>query len=583
MRELDHDFAAAVAQAIDAIGDGVVIADQRGQIAWVNDALSAMLGRERAELIGQPLTLLMETAIAERHDGFIAARLDRGDTLPPDHRRLNMARRADGSSFPVEIALAETFRAEGRYFTAVIRDVSRQQAEEEQREHLIRSLAQSRQHYFHTATHDQLTGLSNREYFYEQLPELARSARSRGELLAVAFVDLDGFKAINDTWGHHVGDRVLEETAERLRGFQVEGTVCARVGGDEFIVAFIAPTPEAVAERAQQLFATLTVPVEVDGEPLHLGASVGVASTEGGARDPGALVTTADAAMYDVKRRGGGVGHQVPVTPEHHARMRAVQERLPQALAREEYALRYRPILSLPAESVVGAAAELWWTPPRRPPVSSREFHHVAERLGLIPALERWSLQQAVRALAQLQDFGAGHLSVTCPVSAPLVQEGDIAAVATAALREHHVAPQRLVVEFPEALLAEPGAATDAAEELRAARIGVAIGDFGGGSAPLGRLVGTAATVLRLDPGIIARADRESGARMLLASAVAIGLRLGRSVVGTGVERAEQRALLAELGVTTYEGPFASEALPLRRLAALMRDTDRPAASPPAA
>lgn len=577
------DFAQSVAEAVDSIGDGVVIASQDGVIAWASAAAAAMFQYTTDELVGQPLATLMESVIGSQHNGFVRSHLDR-NAGPPVHRRLNIARRADGSTFPIEIALAETARPDGHYFTAVMRDASAHAADEEQRELLIRELANSRQQFQHAATHDRLTELANREHLQKLLGELIEADQQARQATAVAFIDLDRFKTINDTFGHQAGDHVLQTTAVRMRDCMGAEAVLARVGGDEFVAAFSTASASETTRRIESLYRALTAPCLIEGGAVDVGASIGVATTHTDGRDLVTLLKAADRAMYDAKRDGGGVSYHSADMNDRAVRRQTIAAGLPQAIKRHECSLAFQPIASLPDDGVCGAQAILQWTAPRQPPVQAPELMRVAADLQLVETLDRWGLRETIRHLQRIDQYDVGPLHFVYRVAATTLDAPDLAAEVTGHLATAGVAPGRLLIEVTEADLDQGQSHPQVVrtiQALHAIGVRVAIGDFGAGQGSLTRVMATPVDVLHVAPAIATRAHIDSAARIVLEGAVTIGNRLGWSVVATGVETPEQYAMLTTVGCSAYVGPYLAGPLAFPRFAALARA--QPAAAPPAA
>lgn len=298
MRPLGLALASEAARAkavLDTAAEGIVTIDRHGNVESFNRAAERMFGYAAGEVVGQNVRMLMPEPHRSAHDGYIGRYLRTGEARAIGQIRELTARRKDGSEFPVELNLTEIRVGGERLFTGILRDIS----ERKQAQAKIEALA----HY------DSLTGLPNRALFYERLGQAVGLAERNRHSLALLFLDLDRFKAVNDTLGHDAGDDLLKEVAARLRS-QVRGSdTAARIGGDEFLVLLsTAASREGAAVVARKIVGALCAPFHL-GAQKHkalIGASIGIAIYPDDAREPDALVKAADAAMYEAKQTRNG-------------------------------------------------------------------------------------------------------------------------------------------------------------------------------------------------------------------------------------------------------------------------------------
>jgi len=285
---------AARARAVtESAAEGIVIIDERGLIEFFNRAAQRMFARQAEDVIGKNIRVLMPEPHASAHDGYIARYLRDGEARIMGRPREVVALRKDGAQFPIEINVTEIRLGGTRHFAGIVRDISaRKQAEER-----IHRLA----HY------DSLTGAPNRALFYDRLSQAVRVAKRDGHELALLYLDLDGFKPINDSLGHEAGDAILKSVVERIRRVARESDTVARIGGDEFTVIL----PKIAAREDAGMVAEKIIDALSPGfylgtqeQEVHIGASVGIAIFPGDAKDIDALVRTADASMYEAKRTG---------------------------------------------------------------------------------------------------------------------------------------------------------------------------------------------------------------------------------------------------------------------------------------
>ncbi len=419
----------------------------------------------------------------------------------------------------------------------------------------------------HAAAHDALTGLLNRSSLLAACAERERA----GQLGSIAFVDVDGFKQVNDLAGHETGDRLLVEVADRLRRTAKDGSIVARWGGDEFVVAVPAPVSDA-RDLAQAVVDVLREPVELGSETVHVSASVGVAggSVRGG---PAELIRLADAAMYAAKRGGGDrVVVWQPVLHDPIVR-RALAADLAESLERGEVRIELQPIVTIPDRRIAGVEALARWTHPSSGPVSPSEFIPLAEEHRLIAPLGAFLIRAACRTMRQWMDAGRSLPFVDVNVSPVQLHESDVAADLRAALAEYRIPPDRLCVEITEtALIGDLAAARRTLEQIRGLGVRVALDDFGVGYSSLGYLSELPIDIIKVDRVFVARLHRSPMDEVLVRGVVQLAHSLGLQVVAEGVETMEQLKIVERVGADLVQGfllcpPVPAEALddePLR-------------------
>ena len=424
------------------------------------------------------------------------------------------------------------------------------------------------------AFHDDLTGLGNRSLFVDEL-ERAVSRGLRGQSVAVLFVDLDDFKTVNDTMGHAAGDELLVRTAERLRGCLRPGDVAARLGGDEFavLVSGLRAETDAVA-LAERLLGALREPVVVQGERVHVGASVGMATAAVAACTAGELLRDADVAMYTAKVRGKNrwelfePAMQQVVVGRHEAK-----RELQRALDRHEFVLHYQPVVDMATGWIVAAEALVRWRHPQRGLVSPAEFVPVAEDLGLIGALGRYVLEEACAEASVWQRSCPRRtpIAVTVNVSAREFDQVDFVSHAASVLQSSGVARDSVVLEITESAMVDGPALGAKLRELQAAGARLAVDDFGTGYSSLSYLDGLAIDILKIAKPFVDGLTAERNRPALAKAIVHLGETLGLDVVAEGVETAEQTEALLAMGCRLGQGYVFSkpvEASAMRRLLA---------------
>ncbi len=404
---------------------------------------------------------------------------------------------------------------------------------------------------------DALTGLLNRRVL---LPAL-RSALSAAEIKktrgAVLLLDLDRFKMINDTLGHAAGDSVLRATAERIRKNLREDDIVARHGGDEFVIVLTdLPDVRDAGSVARQLIAALSKRFDIDGKPVYIGASVGIAAYPSAGNDPDELLRKADTAMYKAKEDGRNRYAYFDEGMAVEARNRATLEAdLRGALAHGGFLLHFQPLVDLQTGGIFAVEALLRWQHPVRGPLAPDEFLPFAEAVGLIDAIGTWVLIEACEQHRRWRAAGVPIPRVTVNVSTAQLRRSHFVGMVIAALQTTGMPRGALEIEITESMnLHGDAAVKDALNRLAAVGVTFAIDDFGTGYSSFGNLLDIPAHVLKLDRSFLHGAVRGNNRSAILAALITMSHALDKKVVAEGVERSEQIELLRSLGCDIVQG-----------------------------
>lgn len=426
-----------------------------------------------------------------------------------------------------------------------------------------RDLARSR--LAHQAAHDSLTELANRAHAVELIELALNRAGRSGSLVGLLFIDLDEFKAVNDTHGHAAGDEVLRETARRMRRHVRGGDTVGRLGGDEFVVLVEGPTDEeALVDLAERLLSALRRPIAVGQREVVVGASVGVAVAREPGADAGVLLHEADAAAYRAKANGRGRVEifDEQLRREHRARVElelAVRE----GLARDEFLVHYQPIVDVASGAVVCVEALLRWERPGHGMVPPDAFIPTAEMSSLICDLDRWVLREATARAAAWVGHGA-EVAVAVNLSGRHLAEPDVVADVAGALEASGLDARRLVVEITETVLVDQPSALVRLRDLQALGVAISIDDFGTGYTSIAQLQHLAADTLKIDRTLVAAGDPASAALVRLV--VDAGHAFGLAVVGEGVEQVDHLEALRACGCDLAQGYLFARPGPERDL-----------------
>jgi diguanylate cyclase (GGDEF)-like protein len=445
------------------------------------------------------------------------------------------------------------------------------------RDHLTSLLGTLR----YQATHDELTALANRALFTEKLreklTERLTADAATAQRVGVVVIDLDGFKNVNDSFGHDIGDRLLRALGARVhRGARRHGLV-ARLGTDQFGVLIMdASDDAATAELVTGLKAALEQPVDVDGRRLRVRASVGIATTPEGGATATELMRNADIAMHLAE--SSGTGTLTVFEPAMHEATRDRTELsfdLVQAVEQHQLSVAYQPIVELPTGQVVGMEALARWQHPERGVIPPDVFIPLAEATGMIAPLGRWILREAVEQLAAWRAEFPGAHPLTMDVNLAADQLGDPALVedVLSLISETGVEPQSIVLEITEsAVVRDLDTALRRLRQLAAMGVRLALDDFGTGYSSLSYLRRLPVSVLKIDKSFVTASDQEGSAAVLLSGIVALGAGLGMQIVAEGVETSEQARRLGDAGCRLGQGFLWSQPTDAASVAALLRD-----------
>lgn len=523
----------------------VMLTDADASVRYVNGAVTEVLGYRPEDMVGDDLAGYLHPSEKEKVLPDAAAK---DHARPPVAMEFRM-RHADGSWRRVEAVSAVP--PEGRqadYDRALyIRDApgSGGRAELERR-----------------ASEDPLTGLANRGLFMARLEHaLARDARHQ-EPVAILFLDVDDFKAVNDTLGHKAGDRLLTTIGRRLRSCTRPGDTAARIGGDEFTVLVEDATGRANPVRlAERLLGALREPITLDGQTLFVSVSIGVAVSSPDVHGAEDLLHAADTAMYRAKREGKGrYGVFVDEASGELFSRFGLETQLWRALERSELEARYQPVVCLETGQVSCMEALLRWNHPDMGPLPPEAFVPLAESSGLMSPIGRWVLEQACRQAMEWRAAGlGGRTSVGVKLSARQLAQPNLTETVADVLRRTGYPAPGLVLEISESALMETRRVRETLEALKAIGVRLAIDGFGTGLFSLSSLANLPVHALKIDRSLVDMLTGERDRALPIVSAtLGIARALDIATVADGVETPEQASLLRGMGCAGGEGPLFS-------------------------
>jgi diguanylate cyclase (GGDEF)-like protein len=415
--------------------------------------------------------------------------------------------------------------------------------------------------------------LPNRMLLNDRLTQSIASDSRYRRKLAVLFLDLDGFKHINDSLGHAIGDKLLKEIAERLQAALRKSDTVSRLGGDEFVIVVpeIMRSEDAVIV-AKKLIAAITAPYSISRHDLHVSLSIGISMYPEDGADPEILIQNADTAMYHAKQYGSNDYRFFLAEMNVRAIQRqSVEASLHHALERHEFELNYQPIINLKTGQITGVEVLIRWHHPERGLIPPMEFIPVAERCGLIVPIGRWVLREACVQAVTWQRAGLPHIRVAVNISSLEFQEKTFLAHLRATLNETGLPPRFLEIELTESVLMQNVESTAfTLAELSALGVHLAIDDFGTGYSSLSYLVQFPITSLKIDKSFLQGIFSECDDAPIIRAVINMGRSLKQQVIAEGVETREQLAFLQSRDCDEGQGYYFSRPVVAAQFAKLL-------------
>ncbi|SFR67205.1 PAS domain S-box-containing protein/diguanylate cyclase (GGDEF) domain-containing protein [Marinobacter daqiaonensis] len=547
-------------QGIESSYNGIIIANAREPdvpIVYVNPAFERITGFTAAESVGRNCRFLQEGGPMDPGTRSALEEVRRGLAENSDVSVVLRNFRKDGTPFWNDLFIAPIRDDSGEvtHFIGVQNDISEKKSVESE-------LA-------YNVSHDVLTGLPNRTLLEDRLSQGCQMARRYGRKVGVLFLDLDGFKPINDSLGHRVGDQILIEVANRLKARVRSGDTVARGSGDEFVV--VLPDlahGDDIIKVVELLLHAVAQPYEVDGRSLRLTASAGIALDDGTREHPMELVQQADLAMYRAKQQGRNTYQWYASDLNDEANERVeLRNDLQKALENGQLVLFYQPLIDSRTGRVRGSEALIRWYHPSRGLIPPNAFIPLAEDTGQIIELGTWVLYQACRDAVRLQGLGYREHRISVNVSPMQLRQGNFSQKVTDTLRQTGLAPELLELEIVEsAILYDTEQVIEHLRQLRALGVGIAIDDFGTGFSSLSYLKLMPVTKIKIDRAFIKDVISNRSDAAITQGILSMAHHLALEVVAEGVETEAHAAFLRKNNCEMLQGYLFARPMPFAEL-----------------
>jgi diguanylate cyclase (GGDEF)-like protein/PAS domain S-box-containing protein len=547
---------------LNSIGDAVICTDISGNITFLNLVALRMTGWSREEAAGRPMAEVFRVLDAASRKTTpnpmeMAVKQNRTMHLPSNCILIQR----DGCEIPIEDSVAPIHDREGQATGAVIvfRDVSSTQT-------MAMQMA-------HSAHHDFLTGLPNRKLLNDRVSQAIALALRNTKKVAVLFLDLDGFKHINDSLGHSIGDRLLQSIAKRLVESVRGSDTVSRQGGDEFVVLLSEVEGlESVATTVRRLLQVGTESHAIDQHDLHVTSCIGVSIYPDDGLDAETLIKNADTAMYQAKENGRQ-SYQFfkPAMNVRAVERQSIEGSLRRALERQEFAVHYQPKINLRTGEISGAEALIRWTHPTRGSVSPAQFIPVAEDCGLILPIGNWVLREACKQARTWVEAGLPLGTMGANISAVEFRNENFLAGVFSILEDTGLDPRFLELELTESVLMKrPESTASVLRALRAKGVQVAVDDFGTGYSSLSYLQKFSIDALKIDQSFVRRITTAPTETTIVTAVISMARSLKLRVVAEGVETLKELEFLQAHQCDEAQGYYFSRPVPAEQFAKLL-------------
>ena len=544
---------------LENTGDGIVTLDVFGSILSFNRAAEIILGYDSDEVVGKKFSTMITDSDNKAGDDIT---LNWFSELEKYNKSINFELICickDTSTIPVELTISKMKETGKTLFIVVLRDITERLRVEERLRYL--------------AHHDSLTGLPNRNAFLERLDHSIALTQRRQSTIAVLFMDIDRFKYINDTLGHDVGDRILQEISERLKTCVRKGDTVARLGGDEFTFLLEdLSSPHDIPFIAEKIIDRVSKPITFSDRELFITASIGVSRFPQDGNNGLELLKNADTAMYRAKDEGRNnfQFYSMDMGREAHERL-SIETYLRQALKYDEFYLVYQPQFDIRSGKILSLEALIRWTHPKLGTINPVQFIPILEDTGLIVSVGEWILTTTCRQIAAWKDSGINCVPVYVNLSARQFKEKNLPVSIQRIIDSAKLPGNILGIEITESILMQySDVSSDMLHAFKAMGIGLALDDFGTGYSSLSYLRRFPIDTLKIDKSFIHNINRDVGNSEIVKAIIALGQSLNLNVIAEGVETPEELALLKSWGCEFAQGFYLSKPLAAEQIYTLL-------------
>lgn len=548
---------AKIRAVMDNVDDAILTISLEGIIESVNPATNYMFDYIDDELVGVSITRIIPE-VKVRNESFSPDYLNQVREGGVRHELV--AKKKAGVEFPVEITVSDMRLNDKEYLIGIVRDITERKAQTEALEY--------------QALHDSLTGLPNRSLLGDRLRQAILDSHRYNHSLALMIMDLDHFKEINDTLGHHCGDLLLQQVSSRVRHALRGSDTVARLGGDEFAV--LLPNADSVhAETvAKKILGAFHQPFHVEGHQLEVGASIGISMSPSDGEDVMDLMRRADVAMYAAKRSRSGYQLYHPTKESQGLQQLKLFAELQRAADAGQLELYFQPRVRTDNSKVVGVEALIRWHHPEHGLMLPEEFISLAEEHGLAGRLTLWVMSQVFLLREQWWNRGI-NIDISFNISAKCFEENEFLDDAAALIREYEKLIEGVRIEITEtALMADPDRAMDFLKRVGQGKLKMSIDDFGTGYSSLAYLKQLPVDEIKIDKSFLLYVSRDDDT-VILRSMIDLAHKIGLSVVAEGVETEEAFLLVKEFHCDTVQGFHVCEPLPVEPLMAWLKYQDK--------
>lgn len=558
---------------MDNVVDGIIITDTSGTIESLNPAAINLFDYTKGELIGEQINILLDIDALPHIETAANTPLATVSTIQNKLQETEGYRKS-GAIFPLEVASSKMMVDKQTHYIYVTHDITaRKNAEnalkqlhnELERRVIIRTseLAAANEELEHQALHDYLTDLPNRVLLLDRLNQAIFSNQRSSNKLALFMIDLDRFKEINDTLGHHYGDLILQQVANRMREALHESSTVARLGGDEF--AILLPTiqdSEEPVNVAKAVINAIDQPFLLEEQAFHVGASIGVAIYPEHGTDTSTLMRHADVAMYVAKKNNGDYTFYDSSLDQHSRDRLALTTELRHAIDNRELLLHFQPKVDFKNANVTEVEALIRWQHPRLGLMSPDHFIPLSEHTGLIRPLTLWVVREALNACYEWHNRGY-QLKVAVNLSTHNLHDPQLVNHIQEICKECRIDPGYLVFEITECvIMSDPVSAMSVLNELSEMGINLSIDDFGTGYSSLAYLKQLPMDEIKIDKSFVIDMINDKDDHVIVRSTIDLAHNMGRKVIAEGVESAEIWEILKKMGCDMAQGNYISEPLP---------------------